>query len=251
MVEALEGRPLAFQQWPQGIATPGIFRQQLTGVPEWVTQVEVSHEKRVLKHVVADRPETLGWFAQQSLLTVHIWSSRAPHLEEPDWVVFDLDPADADRSTLITVARALEGMLSELNLASVPKTSGKRGLHVLVPMARGHTHQDAVDFAVAVTRVLERGLPNLATTERSLSKRKGRLYLDAFQNGRGKTIVAPYTVRAVDGAQVSAPLRWSEVTEALDPAAFTIKTMPVRLRMVGDLFAPALRGGQRLPRVRV
>jgi bifunctional non-homologous end joining protein LigD len=141
-------------------------------------------------------------------------------------------------------------MLEELGLNSVPKTSGKRGLHVLVPMARGHTHQDALDFAVAVTQTLERGLSDLATTERSIAKRGGRLYLDAFQNGRGKTIVAPYTIRAVDGAPVSTPLRWSEVTEALDPSAFTIKTLPKRLEKVGDLFAPALHAGQRVPRVK-
>jgi len=105
-----------------------------------------------------------------------------------------------------------------------------------------------VEFAVAITSTLEKGLHAIATTERSKAKRGGRLYLDAFQNGRGKTVVAPYSVRAAPGAPVSAPLRWSEVTEKLDPRAFTLQTMPRRLDKLGDLFAPVLSTSQRLPR---
>src|SRR5262249_31140489 len=160
--------------------------------------------------------------------TLHVWSSRVEHLSEPDWAVFDLDPSqegDARKAweDLVTVATALRGLLEELRLASVPKTSGKRGLHVLVPLARGHTHQDALDFAVAVVAALEKGLPELTTTERSIKERGGRLYLDPFQNGEGRTLVAPYSIRPTEEATVSTPLRWSEVTPALDPSAFTIK----------------------------
>ncbi|MFL5322317.1 MAG: DNA ligase D [Myxococcaceae bacterium] len=250
MVPALEGRPLALQLWPEGIQKEGIFRQTLErmGAPEWLTRAEVQSERRKLDHPVADRPEALLWLANRSALTLHMWHSRVPHLSQPDWVVFDLDPGEGTWAELIKVARTLHGMLEHLGLESVVKTSGKRGLHVLVPMAPGHTHQDALEFAVAVTRTMERGLSDIATTERMKKDRHGRLYLDAFQNGEGKTIVAPYTIRAVEGAPVSAPLKWSEVTEKLDPSAFTIKTMPKRLAKVGDLFAPALRGHQRLPR---
>ena len=126
-------------------------------------------------------------------------------------------------------------------MPSLVKTTGKRGLHVLVPLLPGHTHEDAVEFALkiggAVTTVVKE-----ATLERSIAKRKGRLYLDCLQNGYGKTIVAPYSPRGIDGAPVSAPLKWREVTTALDPVAFTIATMPKRLDKVGDLFAPALVG---------
>ena len=148
----------------------------------------------------------------------------------------------------MTVATALRRLLEELNLSSLPKTSGKRGLHVVVPLARGHTYQDALDFAVAIVAALEQGLPQLATTERAVKERGGRLYLDAFQNAEGKTVVAPYSIRPTEEASVSTPLKWSEVTKALDPSAFTIKTLPARLEKVGDLFAPALQGKQRLPR---
>jgi bifunctional non-homologous end joining protein LigD len=145
------------------------------------------------------------------------------------------------------VAAVLRAVLEELELDSVPKTSGKRGLHVLVPLAAGHTYAQTQAFASAVMERLAHQLPDVATTERSIKKRGGRLYLDAMQNARGKTMVAPYSLRAVDGATFSAPLQWSEVGRRLDPKRFTLKTLQKRLDAVGDLFAPALRSAQRLP----
>jgi bifunctional non-homologous end joining protein LigD len=118
---------------------------------------------------------------------------------------------------------------------------------VLIPLAAGHTHEDAVEFALRIGETVTARLPWM-TLERMKAKRRGRLYLDCFQNGFGKTIVAPYSPRAIGGAPVSAPLRWSEVNEKLDPGAFTVRTMPARLDKVGDLFRPALAGGVRLPR---
>jgi bifunctional non-homologous end joining protein LigD len=165
-------------------------------------------------------------------------------------VVFDLDPPEGRWDELIELANALRKFLQQLGVDSIPKTSGKRGLHVVVPIARGHTHQDALEFAVAITQTLERGLPKLATTVRTIAKRQGRVYLDALQNGYGKTMVAPYSLRAIEGAPASTPLRWEEVTPKLDPLKFNLKTMAARLKDVGDLFAPVLQGRQRLPRLR-
>lgn len=249
MVAALDGRPLAFEQYPKGLAGERVFRQAALHAPDWVTTVRIEHGTRPVEHVVVDRREALEWLANYNALTLHMWSSRTPHLDQPDWVVFDLDPGERGLGDVVQLAQALRGMLEEIGLASVPKTSGKRGLHVLVPIARGHTHDDALGFAVAVTGTLAAAFPDIATTERSLAKRGGRSYLDAHQNGRGKTVVAPYALRAVEGAPASTPLRWSEVTPSLDPARFNLKTLPARLARVGDLFAPALQGEQRLPRL--
>jgi len=249
MLPALQERALAFEQWPQGIAKPGIFRQHAKGIPSWATTAAVPHERGKVSHLVVDRAETLLWLANQSALTLHIPSSRISRLTEPDWVLFDLDPPEGKWNDLIELADALRKFLQQLGIDSVPKTSGKRGLHVVVPIARGHTYEDALNFAVAITRTLERGLPKLATTERSIAKRQGRIYLDAMQNGYSKTMVAPYSLRAVEGAPASTPLRWAEVTPALDPLKFNIKTMQARLNEVGDLFAPVLKGHQRLPRL--
>jgi len=133
-----------------------------------------------------------------------------------------------------------------LELPSIPKTSGKRGIHLFLPLKRGYSHEEAADFACTLSAAVAKEVPDV-TMERSLSSRHGRLYLDCMQNGYGKTIVAPYSPRAIDGAPVSAPLKWDEVTKKLDPLKFTIRTMPKRLDKVGDLFAPALKGGVKLP----
>jgi bifunctional non-homologous end joining protein LigD len=249
ILPALDERALAFEQWPQGISKPGIFRQHAKGVPPWATSASVPHERGQVSHLIVDRPETLLWLANQSALTLHIPSSRISRLTEPDWVVFDLDPPEGRWDELIELANALRKFLQQLGVDSIPKTSGKRGLHVVVPIARGHTHQDALEFAVAITQTLERGLPKLATTVRTIAKRQGRVYLDALQNGYGKTMVAPYSLRAIEGAPVSTPLHWSEVTPKLDPLSFNLKTMRARLKEVGNLFSPALEGSQHLPRL--
>lgn len=247
MVPALKDRPLAVQMWPRGIHRPGFFRQSAEHVPSWVTTAPVEHSDRVVHHWVVDRPETLLLLANYSALTLHFWSSRVPSLDEPDWVVFDLDPERQQWADLIHLTLVLRGFLEELGLKSIPKTSGKRGLHVMVPIDPGHTHEDALAFAVAVTQMLAAALPDISTTERALSKRGGRIYLDAFQNGRGKTVVAPYSLRALEGAPVSTPLEWKEVTPSLDPTRFNLRTLPRRLDRAGDRFAPVLEGGQRLP----
>ncbi|HYO53998.1 DNA ligase D [Archangium sp.] len=250
MVPALEGRPLALQQWPRGVDAPGFFRQGVRGTPDWLTTVCIHHEARSLPHVVVDRPESLLWLANQSALTLHIWSSRVAHLEEPDWVVFDLDPGPAGTfEDLIHLATSLRRYLEGLELASVPKTSGKRGLHVLVPLAPGHTYEQVREFAHRTFDALAEEHPELATTERSKDRRQGRLYLDADQNAWGKTLVAPYSLRALPHAPVSTPLAWAEVTPRLNPTRFTLDTVRRRLDEVGDLFAPALAGGQMLPYV--
>ena len=177
-----------------------------------------------------------------------MWHSRAQSLTMPDWVVFDLDPAEGKGiEQAIEVAQILHGMFDRLGLPSVPKTTGKRGIHVFVPLAPGHTYDDAQAFALSVGETVVQKLPQV-TLERAKEKRKGRLYFDCLQNGYGKTVIAPYSLRGVDGAPASTPLKWSEVEPKLDPKRFTLRTLPGRLKEVGDLFTLALRQGVRLPR---
>jgi bifunctional non-homologous end joining protein LigD len=254
LLHALAGRPLALQHWPNGIAKPSFFKQGLTEHDRepWMTIAETPTRttSRSVHHLVADRPETLAWLAQRATLVLHMWSSRMGSLEQPDWVIFDLDPGEGNGiAQAIPVAQALHRLFEQLSMPSLVKTTGKRGLHVLVPLLPGHTHDDAVEFALKIGGAVASVVPE-ATLERSIPKRKGRLYLDCLQNGYGKTIVAPYSPRGSDGAPVSAPLKWSEVDASLAPASFTVATMPARLAAVGDLFAPALTGGVRLPRLR-
>lgn len=253
MIAALEERPLALEHWNAGIDQGSWFQQNIGGDAEpWMTLVETPTRtsKRSVRHLVADSPAALQWLAQHSVLTTHMWSSRSSNLEQPDWLVFDLDPAKGKGiEQAIEAALVFRRLLEKLELPSVPKTSGKRGIHVLVPLAPGHTHEEAVDFACRIAEGVARTVEDF-TVERALSKRKGRLYLDCLQNGYGKTIVSPYSLRAADGAPVSAPLEWSEVTRKLDPAKFNLRTMPARLAKKGDLFRPLLAQGVRLPKLK-
>jgi len=249
LVHVLRGRPLFFQQWPKGVEEQGFYRQNVDPAPDFVTRIQVDNGKgKVVNHVVIDKVETVLWLANQSAFAFHMWSSSLPALENPDWVIFDLDPGAGAFSDLIFLAKTLRGFLEELGLNSYVKTSGKRGLHVLAPIRRGPTHDEATAFAVQVTQTLAAAFPKIATVERTKSKRGGRLYLDAFQNGKGKAIIAPYSPRDTPQATVSTPLEWEEVEDSLDLGSFTIRTMPERLLERGDLFARLLDEDQPLPR---
>jgi bifunctional non-homologous end joining protein LigD len=126
MVKALSGRPIAMQQWPKGINSTGFFRQDGSTAPEWATKVEIQHERRKLQHLIVDRVETLEWLANQSAMTMHMWSSRIPHLGEPDWVVFDLDPRGLN---IKTVPRRL----NELGDLFAPALDGNQRLPGATP----------------------------------------------------------------------------------------------------------------------
>ena len=251
LLNALRDRPLTLVHWNQGIEKPSWFQQDVGAMAEdWMRTVETPArtKKGTVRHLIADSPRALRWLAQNSVLEIHAWHSRAESLTQPDWVVFDLDPAEGETiEQAIEVAAVLQGMFERLGLPSIPKTTGKRGLHILVPLAKGHTYEDAESFALQVGETVAKQLKNV-TLERSRAARRGRLYFDCMQNAYGKTVVAPYSLRGFEGAPVSTPLRWSEVKPGLDPRQLNLKTMPQRLREMGDLFAPALTQGVRLPR---
>lgn len=252
MLRALEDRPLSLEHWNQGIDKPSWYQQGISHAPEWLRIVETptrTTKHKSVKHLVVDSRDALQWLAQMSVLTVHMWHSRAPKLEQPDWVVFDLDPAKGKGiEQAIDAALVMRKVLDGLELPSFPKTSGKRGIHLFVPIVPGYSHEEAHDFACSLGEAVA-GRVAFMTTERSLAKRRGRLYLDCEQNAYGKTIVAPYSLRAIDGAPVSAPLKWEEVTKKLDPLKFNLRTMPKRLDKVGDLFADLLKKKVKLPKL--
>jgi bifunctional non-homologous end joining protein LigD len=251
LIKALHDRPLSLEHWNQGVGKPSWFHQNLgREAPDWLSSVDtptrVSSRGKV-KHLTIDNVDDVRWLAQMSVLTIHMWASRAPKLEQADWLVFDLDPAKGKGiEQAIEAAIVMRGLLEHLELPSVPKTSGKRGIHVFVPLAPGYMHEQAAEFACSIAAAVTREVPTM-TVERSLAKRRGRLYLDCMQNAYGKTIVAPYSPRGIDGAPVSAPLKWEEVTKKLDPLKYNIRTMPDRYAKVGDLFEPVLKKGAKLP----
>ena len=254
MIRALRDRPLALEHWNEGIDKPSWFHQDVgRGAQPWLTTIETptrTTAHKSVKHLVVDRPETLRWLAQMSVLTIHMWASRGAALDEPDWLVFDLDPARGKGiEQAIDAAIIVRRLLDNLHLPSIPKTSGKRGIHVFIPLAGGYTHEEANEFACSISAAVASKVPEF-TMERALNKRRGRLYLDCMQNAYGKTVVAPYSLRAIDGAPVSAPLKWEEVTKKLDPKKYNLRTMPDRLAKVGDLFARVFEERVKLPELK-
>jgi len=260
MLPHLAGRPLNMQRWPNGIEGNEWFQHNLPEpVPPFVRLLEIGSHHKSLKRMVAENVETLQWLANLAALTLHQWSSHAPRgaatpaavlegLALPDYVVIDLDPGDGPWAHLVEVANAVRTLLDALEFESAVKTSGKRGIHIVIPILHGPSHDEATGFAEQIARAVAKVLPGVASVERMKDKRGGKLYVDYLQNGEGRTIVSPYTIRALDGAPVSTPLLWSEVTTRLDPAMLTIRTVLDRVGKHGDLFAAALRGKNTLPR---
>jgi bifunctional non-homologous end joining protein LigD len=172
--------------------------------------------------------------ANLGTIPLHLTASRIADLGRPDWLVVDLDPKEAPFAHVVRLARRLHLLCEEIGLPSFAKTTGQSGLHVLVPLGGQCTHEQARDLALLLARRLADEMRDIATLARSVAARGGRVYLDCLQNGQGKTIVAPFSARPRPGATVSTPLRWGEVNSRLDPRRFTIRSLPARMRRLGE-----------------
>jgi bifunctional non-homologous end joining protein LigD len=228
----LHDRPLVLTRFPDGIHGKSFFQQDAPShIPAWIrTESMFSSETgKETRFIICNDPATLRYVANLGSIPLHVWSSRVTSLQAPDWTILDLDPKGAPFSQVVTIARAIHELCEELGLPSYCKTSGKTGLHVLVPLGAQVTYEQGRELALLLARIVCDSHPELATLTRVIDKRGGRVYVDCLQNGHGKLLVAPLCVRPEPGAPVSTPLAWSEVKEGLDPKAFTIKTVPARL----------------------
>ncbi|MBR9991256.1 MAG: DNA ligase, partial [Gemmatimonadetes bacterium] len=191
--------------------------------------------ERELSYFIADDIPSLEYLANNASIPLHVWSSRIDAPELPDWCSLDLDPKDAPFEDVIEVARALHRLCDRIGLPNYVKTSGSSGLHVLIPLGRQCTHEQAKLLGELLARHVVGELPKIATVARVVSQREGKVYVDYLQNGHGKLLVAPFCVRPRPGATVSMPLRWSEVKRGLTIAKHTIRTAPKRMaRMKED-----------------
>ena len=237
-------RPIVGQRWPDGIDDFTWFQHRVPPrAPDYLKPVMIEGNRRI----VVSSKEAMLWLVNQAVITFHSWASRVGSLNEPDWALLDLDPGeDTTWEQTIAVALAVRRLLELLELPSVVKTSGQRGMHVLIPIASGHSPQQAHDFAEGLSAMIQRLMPDVVSLDPRPDVRAGRLYLDHLQSFVGKALVMSYSLRATDGAPVSTPIAWEEVTPELDPRSFTIKTLRDRLDKHGDLAAPLLSGSARL-----
>jgi bifunctional non-homologous end joining protein LigD len=243
----LRDRPQSLHRHPNGITGHSFFQKDVSKQPppEWVETVTLppdSGEKPITYLLCQDEP-TLLYVVNLGCIELNPWNARVGLVEYPDYLILDLDPVDVPFARVVEAALAVRRALERAGAESACKTSGKRGLHVCVPLGARYDHDQARRFAEIIAQLVHRQLPDSTSLERRPALRQGRVYLDFLQNRRGQTLVAPYSVRPHPAATVSAPLRWTEVRRNLDPAKFTIQTMGRRLDRVGDLWQPVLGPG--------
>ena len=247
----LAGRPLTLERYPNGIDGEGWWEKNIPrGLPDWVHTVktDASSRRDVLEFIVCDDEATLAYVANLASIVLHVWYSRTPTLDVPDFILIDLDPWEGcTLATLARVALAVRDELAAIGVAPLVKTTGGSGLHVVVPLEPRYDWDTAKGFAELIARRIHTVLPEQTTLERMTAKRaEGTVYLDYVQVGKGKTYVAPFSVRPRDRAPVSMPIAWSEV-EAMrrkrtketmaEMTRWTIAGVPALLANVGDPWA--------------
>lgn len=253
MLPFLKDRPLVLDRYPDGIHGKSFFQKDAPDhVPGWVRTESVwsKDSSKETRYFVCDDVETLLYLVNLGSIPFHVWSSRIGSLERPDWTILDLDAKDAPFGHVVKVAKAIHKLSKEIGWPAYVKTSGATGLHVLLPLGGGATHEQSRQLAELLARVVVTEHPDIASIARLPGARKGKVYVDFLQNGSGKLLVAPYAVRPRPGAPVSTPLTWREVTGKLDPQQFTIETVPERVkRKKKDPLLPVLGPGPDLAEV--
>jgi len=260
----VKGRPLTLERYPDGIGKAGWWEKQIPrGLPEWVPTVKVRteygrHAGGSVEFMVCNDEATLAYVGNLAAITLHVWTSREGKLDNPDFLLIDLDRGEGcTLGTLCSVALRFRDTVAEIGLEALVKTTGGSGLHVVVPLAPQYDYEVLKAFSQLLGRRIHQQAPETTTLERTVGRRpSGTVYLDYVQVGRGKTLVPPFAVRARDGAPVSFPLTWPQVEtmrrkRVADPARewlrWSLETVPALLRSEGDPWKGRWRG-QKLER---
>ena len=249
----LRNRPLVLTRFPDGIEGKSFYQKDAPEfAPEWIRTEPIwsNDTQRNIKYFVCDDEESLVYIANLGAIPLHIWASRVGSLEQPDWCVIDLDPKEAPFSDVIRTAEVLHRICEASGLPNYVKTTGKTGLHIMIPLGRQLTYAQSRTLGELLARLVIRELGNIVTITRHVTKRGDKVYIDYLQNRHGQLIVAPFIVRPLPGATVSMPLIWDEVNSSLDPRDFTIKTALDRMDRLGaDPMLPVLGESPDLEKV--
>ena len=246
----LKDRPLSLKRYPDGIGKEYFFQKDVTGKFEpWLRTETVAseHAGRPITYAFAQDRASLLYLVNLGCIDQNPWMSRSPTLENPDFVLIDLDPHECPFDRIVDAALLVKRTLDRIGLTGYPKTTGGDGLHVYIPVEHVCTYEETRTFAELIARLVVAEQPDLFTTSRAVAQRKkGRVYFDYLQNGFSKTISAPYVLRAYPGAPVATPLEWSEVKHGLLPGQFHMGNARERFARKGDLFAGVLAKPQRV-----
>ena len=245
-------RALSMHRYPDGIDGDDFFQKNVPDYfPDWIDRATLPKKDGEVTHVVANDAATLVYLANQGCITPHLALSCVDRPENPDRMIFDLDPSDDDFDKVRSTAGHLGDLLDDLKLTSFVQTTGSRGLHVIVPLDREADFDSVREFSHRVCRVLADRHSDLMTVEQRKAKRGNRVFLDDLRNAYGQTSVAPYAVRARPGAPIATPLDWSEVGESgLTPRKYRINNIFRRLGQRDDPWADIARHAQGLDAAR-
>jgi len=251
MLPYLKDRPLSLLRQPDGITGQGFFQKNMDHLPDWVPATDIYSEthKGTMHWMVGGTLETLLYAVQLGSIEINPWNSRVPKLDNPDWIVIDLDPEGVSFNDVVKVARTVKVISDDWGVPSYPKTSGKTGIHIYIPMGAAYSFEQARNFAHLFAIEVNKREPKLTSIERMPEKRHNKIYVDYLQNREGQTLAAPYSVRPTADATVSTPLHWEEVVPSLQPTDFTIKNIGNRLAKTGDLWKPVMGKGIDLPKI--
>jgi len=241
----LKDRPESLHRFPDGIKGEGFYQKNYEDAPNWVKQVKIHSESdnKKVNYLVCQNEADLLFLINLGCIDLNPWNSRIGHLNYPDYLIIDLDPEDVPFSKVVEVALTTKKVLDKLDIPAYLKTTGLRGMHILIPMAAKYTYEQVRNFAEVLVTLIHKEIPNITSLERNPDKRKHKVYLDYLQNSEGQTIASAYSVRPAAKAPVSTPLRWNEVTKSINPEDFTIKNIKIRLEKLGDIYKPVLEKG--------
>jgi bifunctional non-homologous end joining protein LigD len=244
----LIGRPLTLVRCPEGLQKPCFYMKHSNiWAPGTVRRVKIQEKRKVGEYLVVESLPALISLVQMNVLEIHTWNSCVDHLEQPDRIVLDIDPGGKVSWTqVIDAARLVRRLLRTVGLESFPKTTGGRGLHVVVPLEPGADWRACLEFSRSLALAIERHGPQLYTTAFAKAGRERKILIDYLRNNRTNTSVSAYSTRAREGAPVSVPVTWRELTSTLKPGAFTVLTLEDRLKRKKNPWADYWKAKQRL-----
>jgi bifunctional non-homologous end joining protein LigD len=248
MLRHLRGRPLTLKQCAPDADHCRFLRHSGERAPAHVRVINIREKTKVGDYMIIDDCPALIALAQRNIVEFHTWNSVDTRIEQPDRIVFDLDPGpEVPWRDMVDAARLLRRALEVLRLKAWIKTTGGKGLHIVVPIVPTHDWSVCLGFARAVATQIVEHDPARFTTKFAKTGRERQILIDYLRNNRTNTSVAAYSARARAGATVSVPITWEELSPRLNPARWTIRTLPRRLKTLDDPWAAYFRAKQKLP----
>ncbi|MGE5395286.1 MAG: DNA ligase D [Candidatus Saccharibacteria bacterium] len=243
----LKNRPQSLNRHPNGIKAKGFYQKDMdvSQLPPWVKTVKLYSKSNdgMIDYLICNDTATLVYMANMGCIEINPWHSTYLEPDEPSYIMMDLDPGDIAFTEVVNTALVIKEICDEINIPAWCKTSGATGLHIYIPLGSKYSYDEAKTFAEIIATIAHHRLPAVTSIERSVAKRKNKVYIDYLQNNKGQTIASAYSIRPRPLATVSTPLDWKEVNYNLTPQMFTIKNIPERLKTLGDLWSPVLKKG--------